>query len=235
MTAVKHVLATLILTAAFAAPVAAQTFTPPRGCTLTLTTQLRQCQVVNHYTCAGDAPGDRWISYADGQGVFFTTRIDFETRWMESIDHETGVVDALLPKAADHASFSTLLATGRDDYDFMTESSEGVVERFVGVDTLTGASVMIDGFVLDRSEFDLSSYDAAGNFVSRRAGTQLVSRDLRLFFGDTEVFENADGERFESFQPPVTFALPGEDGFGALKPKFDCDAVLTGTLPRGGA
>lgn len=228
MTSVKHVLTTLMLTAAFAMPAAAQTFTPPKGCKLTLTAQLRQCQVVNHYTCAGDEPGDRWLSYADGQGIYFTTLIDYETRWIESIDHGTGVIDKLLSKAADDASFSTLLATGRDDYDFMTESNDGTVQRFVGVDTLTGASVLIDGFVLERSEFDLTSYDASGNFLSRRTGTQLVSRDLRLFFGDAEVFESADGEKFESFQPPVTFALPGEEGFGTVEPKFDCNAVLTG-------
>lgn len=233
--AVETVVVAVALLVAGSTSAAAQTFTPPRGCTLSLTVQLRQCQVVNVYSCAGDAPGDRWVSYADGVGVFFSSRIDHETRWMESLDHDSGQVDRLLPKAADHASFSTLLATGFDDYDFMTESNTGFIERFIGVDTLTGETVRIDGVALERSTFDLTSYDASGAFLTRRTGTQYISRDLRLFFGDTEVFENAQGDRVESFQPPVTFALPGEEGFGSAKPVFDCNAVLTGSLPRGGA
>jgi hypothetical protein len=224
--AIKTVVTALALMIAGGAPVAAQTFEPPRGCTLSLTAQLRQCQVANVYSCTGDAPGDRWITFADGVGIYFTSRIDFETRWIESIDHDSGNIERLLPKAADHASFSTLLATGRDDFDFMTETSDGFVERFVGADTLTGETVVIDGIPLERSTFDLSSYDASGAFLTRRSGSQFISRDLRLFFGDTEVFENAQGDRIETFQPPVTFALPGEDGFGTLEPKFDCNAVL---------
>ncbi|MBW6506477.1 MAG: hypothetical protein K0B00_06975 [Rhodobacteraceae bacterium] len=225
--AVENVVVALALVVAGAAPAAAQTFTPPKGCTLSLTVQMRQCQVANVYSCASDEPGNRWISYADGVGVYFSSRIDHETRWMESIDHDTGEIDRLLPKANDHASFSTLIATGSDDYDFLTENTGGVVERYVGLDRLTGDSVMIDGIALERSTFDLSSYDASGAFLTRRMGTQFISRELRLFFGDTEVFENAAGDRVESFQPPVTFALPGEDGFGSLVPLFDCNAVLT--------
>jgi len=232
---VKQVLSGLTLALAGALPAAAQTFAPPRSCALDLTAQLRQCHVVNIYRCAGDAPGDRWLSFADGAGIYFSSRIDSETRWVESINHDTGAVDRLLPKAKDHASFSTLLETGYDDYDFMTESSDGTVEQFVGYDRLTGESVQIDGIALQRSEFDLSSYDAAGSFLTRRVGTQFISPELRLFFGDVEVFENAEGERVESMQPPVTFALPGEEGFGAVKPVFDCNAVLTGELPGGGA
>ena len=233
--AVETIVGALALVIAGAAPGAAQTFTPPKGCTLSLTVQMRQCQVANVYSCAGDVPGDRWISYADGVGVYFSSRIDHETRWMESIDHDSGEVDRLLPKANDHASFSTLIATGRDDYDFVTENNSGFVERYVGIDRLTGESVTIGGILLERSTFELSSYDAAGAFLTRRTGTQFISRDLRLFFGDTEVFENAAGDRVESFQPPVTFSLPGNDGFGSAKPVFDCNAVLTSLTQRGGA
>lgn len=221
-----RIIAAGVLIAA-AGSAAAQTFTPPRGCTLSLTVQMRQCQVANVYSCAGDEPGDRWISYADGIGIYYSSRIDYETRWMESLDHDTGEVTRLLPRAQDHASFSTLIATGRDDYDFATETADGFVERYIGIDLLTGETVMVDGIPLERSTFELSSYDASGAFLARRAGTQFISRDLRLFFGDTEVFENAAGDREESLQAPMTFALPGEEGFGSLKPLFDCNAVLT--------
>jgi len=231
---VHRMIAAAILTGA-AGAASAQSFTPPKGCSLSLTVQMRQCQVANIYSCAGDEPGDRWLTYSDGVGIYYSSRIDYETRWMESLDHDTGEVTRLLPKAADHASFSTLIGTGRDDYDFATENSEGFVERFVGVDVLTGASVMIDGIALERSTFELSSYDATGAFLTRRTGTQFISRDLRLFFGDAEVFENAAGDRVESLQTPVTFSLPGEDGFGSVVPLFDCNAVLTGRLLGGGA
>lgn len=225
-TAVYRIFATAALIAA-AGFASAQSFAPPKGCSLSLTVQMRQCQVANIYSCAGDEPGDRWLTYSDGVGIYYSSRIDHETRWMESLDHDTREVTRLLPKARDHASFSALIETGRDDYDFATESNQGFVERFVGVDLLTGETVMIDGIPLERSTFELSSYDATGAFLTRRTGTQFISRDLRLFFGDAEVFENAAGDRVESLQTPVTFSLPGEDGFGSIVPLFDCNAVLT--------
>lgn len=232
--AVQYIVAAVALFGATQSAVALN-FTPPRGCTISLTVQMHQCQVANIYTCTGDAPGDQWISYADDIGVYYSSRIDYETRWMESIDHDSGEVTRLLPKASDHASFTTLLATGRDDYDFMTESSEGYVERFIGTDLLTGVTVLIDGIALERATFDLSSFDSEGNLLNRRTGNQFISRDLRMFFGDTELFENAAGERIESLQAPILFALPGEEGFGSATPLFDCNSVLTGSFPPGGA
>ncbi len=214
-----------------ALPLHAETFSPPEGCQLTLTVQMRQCQVANHYTCAKDAPGDRWIAYADGSGVFFTSRIDNETRWMESISTETGEIDVLEDSAPDHASFSTLLATDRDDYDFYTLNNLGERRRYTGHDLLTGEQVVIDGTPLERASFDLSSYDATGAFVSRRYGSQYVSRELRIFFSDTESFENAYGDKVTTSQPPAAFARPGDKDFGAAEPVFDCDMLMTDAQP----
>lgn len=214
-------------------PAHGATFTPPPGCTLLVTVQYRQCTVANHYSCASDTPGDRWIAYADGQGLFFTSRIDTETRWMESISHATGEVDWLNEGgSADHASFSALLATGRDDYDFVTDSNTGAQTRYRGFDRLTGETVTIDGVPLERCEFDLSAFDAAGNFLSRRTGMQFINRDMRLFLSDSETIENAVGDRVTTTQPPVLFAFPGDEGFGALDPILDCDALMTGTPAR---
>ena len=227
----------LAVSAALAGAVSghAETFTPPAGCEVLVTVQLRQCTVANHYRCAGDAPGDRWISYADGGGLFFTSRIDAETRWLESYSHQTGEID-LLDEAAssDHASFSALLSSGRDDYDFVTANNFGEVRRYKGFDRLTGSRVTIDGVTLERCEFDLSAYDAAGNFVSRRKGLQYISRDMRVFFGDTEEFENAEGERVTTAQPPASFAFPGEEGFASDEPLFDCDMLMTALPAAGG-
>jgi len=224
----KAVLAGLVVSGALA-PLAAhaQSFTPPEGCALVLTVQMRQCQLANHLSCTGDTPGDRWVVYTDAEGIYFTTRIDYETRWLESYSHITGVLDVLDPVADDHASFSTLLQTGFDDYDFWTQSDDGFRQRHVGHDKLTGEPVIIDGVALERATFELTSYDAAGQFLAYRSGTQFVSREWRIYFGDTEVFENAIGERFESALSPVTFSAPGEPGFGASTPLFDCNSVAT--------
>lgn len=207
----------------------AASFAPPPGCTLQLTAQLRQCQVANVYTCTGDAPGDRWTAFSDGKGPFYLSRIDAETRWMESIDLETGETDRLEPRAADHASFSALIATGRDDYDFVTRSGTGELRRYRGFDAMTGETVVIDGVRLERVAFEIAAFDETGAVISRREGMQLIHRDWRLFFADTETFENAVGERVATAQPPASFALPGEDGFGAAEPIFDCDVLMTGT------
>ena len=212
-----------------AVPALADSFAPPPGCDLVVTVQMRQCTVANHYTCAA-APGDRWVAYADGGGLFFTSRIDAETRWLESVSHDSGEVDWLDEGgSADHASFSALLETGRDDYDFVTESGSGQRIRYRGFDRLTGESVTVDGVPLQRCEFDLSAHDADGNLLSRRSGMQLVSPQMRVFFGDTETFENAAGDRATTVQAPMFFAFPGDAGFGALDPILDCDVLMSGT------
>jgi hypothetical protein len=209
-----------------ALPLAAEVFTPPSGCTLTMTVQSRQCSVANYYSCA-TAPGDQWISYADGTGEYFVSRIDSETRWVESYSRDSGKTDRLSNASADNASFSALLETGRDDYDFITQSSSGEERRYAGYDLLTGAQVTIDGVPLERSEFDLTTYDGDGNFISRRHGQQYISRSLRSFFSDVEDFENAYGDAVHTEGAPVLFEFPGEPGFGATKPIYDCDALMT--------
>ncbi|MEZ5686599.1 MAG: hypothetical protein R3D78_12255 [Paracoccaceae bacterium] len=206
---------------------AAGTFQPPAGCTLEMTVQMRSCQVANHYVCA-DAPGDRWISYWDGEGEYFISRIDQQTRWIESVNLATGEIDRLDEAAStDHASFDALLAEGRDEYDFVTLNNFGERVRYQGYDSLAGQPVTIDGVALERCSFDLVASDEAGNLLSRRSGMQLVSRELRLFFAEAETFENAVGETFQSSDAPMTFTFEGEQGFGATEPKFGCDMMMT--------
>ncbi|OCX61604.1 hypothetical protein BFP70_14935 [Thioclava sp. SK-1] len=203
-------------------------FVPPPGCALTMTVQLRECQVANHFQCASDPGGERWISYADGQGEYFLSRIDHQTRWVESISLETGEIDYLdVQASADHASFDTLLDAGRDDYDFVTLNNFGETRRYVGHDQLTGQTVTIDGVPLERSEFSVKTLDGAGNFISSRSGLQFISRKMRVFFGDSEDYKNAFGDEASSASPPASFAFPGDAGFGASTPVFDCDMMMT--------
>jgi len=51
-------------------------FAAPKGCTVYQTVQMRSCQVSNHYRCDGDAAGDQWSVYLDGDGPFYMSRID---------------------------------------------------------------------------------------------------------------------------------------------------------------
>lgn len=209
-------------------------FTPPPGCEVQFTVQLHACQVANYYTCAGDAPGDIWASFADGEGEYFISRTDTETRWIESIGLSDGEVDRLdVVASADNAAFSELLATGRDDYDFVTRSSNGTTRRYIGHDALTGESAVIDGEPLERAAFEMRIEDGEGNYVATRSGLQYISRKLRVFFGDTERYENAYGDVGETAQGPVSFAFPGEQGFAAATPEYDCDMMMTQLVEAG--
>lgn len=203
-------------------------YQPPRGCTLDMTVQLHNCQVANHFRCADDPAGDRWVSYADGGGEYFLSHIDRETRWLESISRADGTIDRLDESgSADHASFSTLLSTGRDDFDFATISTTGEVRRYIGFDALTGNTVTISGVTLERTRFELRVEDASGNLIARRKGNQFINRDMRLFFSDAETVENAFGDRASTYEAPAAFAFPGDEGFGATKPEYDCDMMMT--------
>ncbi len=205
---------------------AAGKFAAPQGCEVYVTVQMRDCQVSQHYRCAADAPGDQWAAFLDAEGPFYVSRIDAETRWMESFDLITGESDRLMSET-DPASFTTLITTGRDDYDFRTESDSGVVRRYTGHDQLTGETVVIDGVRLERTRFDLTARGADGDVIWRRRGQQLIHRDWRLFFADREDFEDAFGARQSLTDTPVDFAFPGDKGFLAADPVYDCDMTMT--------
>ena len=208
----------------------AASFQVPQGCTAYATVQLRNCQVSQHYTCAGDPAGEQWTVYLDGDGAHFASKIDSETRWIESIDLIGGVTDRI-DSEADPASFSNLLRAGRDDFDFTTTSSAGEAVRYRGFDQLTGEKVTVDGVTLARTRFELTAEGPDGNFLWRRAGQQFVSEDWRIFFSDRESFENSFGDKVDSIDTPVEFAFPGDKGFLSADPKYDCDVVTAQLEP----
>ncbi len=205
---------------------AAGKFTPPQGCEVFMTVQHSDCQVSQHYTCEGEPKGDQWSVYEGADGPYYMSRIDSETRWIESHDLVTPESDKLGTET-DPASFSGLLESGRDDFDFTTESSNGEVRRYVGHDKLTGRKITIDGIELDQTEFDLQTFAADGSLLHRRSGNQMISRDWRLFFSDTEHFENAFGDKEDTVSRPMTFAFPGDAGFLSARPQFGCDQMMT--------
>ncbi len=204
-------------------------FAAPAGCDVFATVQTLNCRVLQLFRCAGDAAGDQWMTNLDGEGPYYSARIDSETRWMESIALETGEVDRIGAIAADPASFTALLATGRDDWDFTVESSTGEVRRYVGYDRLTGDSVTIDGVPLEQTQFESKTYAMDGSFIEQSEGGQLIHRDWRRFFSDTEVFVNAFGDKANVRDTPVEFAFPGDKGFLSQVPVHEC-GVVTASL-----
>lgn len=215
-------------------PAFAATFAPPEGCTLQLTVQQRSCTVAQHFTCSADKPGDQWVAYFTRDGLTYQSRIDVETRWMESTDTVSGISDYLVDEAADHASISTLLKTGRDDFDFWTVSDTGERLRHIGQDDLIGTTV-IDGVKLDTTRFKLKTFSEAGDLLIEREGTQFVSREFGRFYGGVENSSDWQGQTERTDDSPVKFIRPGQPNFGTTEPEYDCNAQMVGYFDGGGA
>lgn len=205
----------------------AATFTPPKGCQLQSTVQNRGCSVTQYYQCSADPAGHQRSATLGEDGLRHLSHIDEETRWIESSDPNTGLADFLVERSKDHASFQTLLETGQDDFDFWTESNTGERLRHMGQDILTGETTVIDGQPLELTRFRLRTYDANGELLIERTGQQFISRKMGRFYGGVETQSDWTGQRQETNDSPVTFAFPGEEGFGEATPQFDCDQLLT--------
>jgi hypothetical protein len=149
---------------------------------------------------------------------------------MESTDLNTGLVDTLEEGARDDASFSTLIKTGADEFDFWTRSNNGERLHHVGRDELTGDKVDIDGVELEITKFRLSTYSESGDELIKREGQQFISRAQGRFYGGVETSSDWTGASENTNDSPVSFAFPGQPGFGATKPEYDCDLQMV----RGG-
>lgn len=213
-----------------ATPALAGSFTPPEGCTATLTVQGRGCYVANYYTCEGDNPGDQWRADFDQEGMFYLSKIDRETEWVESYTLNPKVKQTLDPNAKDPANFTGLLATGRDDFDFGLTKETGEHTNVKGYDKLTGETMTIDGMTLKQTEFDYVETDDQGNELRKSHGNEYVSEEFRNFFSGTS--EWWDGTNWLPMDgSPVKFFRPGAIGFGVTQPLFDCDAVMSQLVP----
>jgi len=203
------------------------TFSPPPGCTGWVTVQSRGCRVSNHYRCEADAPGDQWRADFDQDGLFFVSRIDRETQWVESFEMFPTTRQVLLPDPADPASFSTLLSTGTDTFDFGLAEDGGPQTVVRGFDRLTGRSVTIDGVTLEETEFDYTETAPDGSIVQKARGNEYIHRDWRIFLSGISQWESPDGTRPVD-GTPRQFVFPGEPGFFTTRPIFDCDATMSG-------
>lgn len=204
----------------------AGSFTPPAGCETFLTVQSRGCRVSNHYICSADPAGDQWRADFDQEGMFFLSHIDREGQWLESTDKGTGVRQWLEPGAGDPASFSNLLATGRDDFDFGLNDDTGTRTRVQGYDQMSGKTITIDGVPLKETSFAYSESSPDGTVLRRAHGHEFVSEEWRLFFAGPSFWDGGEGE-VPMDGSPVKLIRAGQPGFAATQPIFDCDAVMS--------
>lgn len=225
-----------LLSALLALPVPAQasTFTPPEGCTGWMTVQARACRVSNYYKCSADAPGDQWRADFDQEGIFFMSRIDAEAQWVESIDLPDMTRQTLDPGPADPASYSGLLASGLDTFAFGLSKDDGTATQVRGQDKLTGKSFVIDGIELQQTEFEFTETDLVGNVLRRSRGNEYINPDWRLFFAGPGDADFGDGQWLPIDGSPVQFIFPGEPGYMATEPLFECDPMTAqGKAERG--
>lgn len=204
----------------------AKVFTPPKGCTVYLTVQEKGCVVSNLYRCTQDKPGDQWRADFGQDGAFFVSKTDRETQWIESVDLDSGDHEKLQPGAQDPASFSTLLATGRDDFDFTTENDAGVVRHYKGHDRLTGETVTIDGVPLKRTEFSLTATGAGGEVLWKSSGHEYISPEWRTFLSGAGLWDQK-GAQTPYDNSPVRLIRPGQPGFAETVPEYGCNDMMS--------
>jgi len=214
-------------------PAFAGAWDAPEGCEIFLTVQAKACRVSNHYRCSGDDPGDQWRADFDQEGLFFQSRINFDAVWVESFEPGSGVTQTVDAGAADPMNFSNLLATGRDDFDFGLSRTDGSRSTVTGFDRLTGETATIDGMALEVTEFGYTEVDQAGAVTNRAKGNEYINREMRLFFAGPGQTDLGDGMWREIDGSPIQFIFPGEPGFAAKQPLFDCDAIMSVVSPKG--
>jgi hypothetical protein len=207
-------------------------FTPPEGCTGWLTVQSRSCRVSNHYKCEADPPGHQWRADFNEDGLTFMSRIDRETQWVESIEMDPPVRQTLQPDPPDPASFSNLLETGRDTFDFALSRDDGTDSTVRGFDRLTGVSVTIDGVVLEETEFAFTEVTVDGTVINKGSGREFIHRDWRIFLSGISDWDTDNGT-VTSDGTPRQFIFPGEPGFFSTTPIFDCNAIMSDAGPDG--
>jgi hypothetical protein len=216
---------------ALPAPLFAQGgFSLPVGCEAYVTVQKRDCTVSHLFRCEGEPEGYQRRVDLNETGLTYMGVIDAETQWIESFHASTGETTFLAPDAADPASFTELVETGRDVLDFQTVSEMFGLTRYAGEDRLTGETVVIDGVTLLRTAFEMVVTDSLGNVVWEVKGNEFIHPEWRTFLSGTRTFDT-ETERFNEDGTPVEFVFPGEPGFLSSEPRHGCDVVVSGLEP----
>jgi hypothetical protein len=208
-----------------AAPAMAATFTPPKGCTSYLTVQARGCMVSQFYTCEADPKGQQWRADFGADGPIFLSKTDAESQWLESYEIDPPTKETLDVNPKDAASFSDLVASGLDTFDFSLSRSDGRHSTVKGFDKLTGQSKVIDGVTLKQTEYEYTQTDDAdGSVIYHSKGNEFISETWRMFLSGHAEFQQDDGTWTPFENAPIKFYYPGQAGFQSTVPLFDCNA-----------
>ncbi len=224
--ALAAILALLAGLALPAGAVAQGGFSPPAGCSGVLTIQSKGCMLTNVWTCEGEAEGLQWVALFDERGPFQVKQVDTEFQWLTTYYTSLPRLERMQIPAPDPASLAELFVSGFDSYDFTVVPDAGPLgpQRYVGFDRLTGETV-IDGEPLHTTEYGFERSLSDGTVLSRRAGRQFVSDRHRIFIlGQSWHVDSPDEVRDHS---PVEFLYPGEAGFMAAVPKYECGAMMS--------
>lgn len=222
-------LAVLIL---LASPVVAQdSFSLPAGCTGYVTIQKRGCVVSHLFTCQGDPAGYQRRVDMTETGIGYAGTTDAETNWVESTHIAAGYSETLSPDSVDLASFTQLLATGHDDWDFVTVASDGYSSRNIGTDDIRDRNVVIDGVALQMTDFVIRVTDpVTGAFIWSGVGQEYIHPEWRTFISGVRTITTPT-ETYDTDNSPVEFVFPGEQGFLSVKPRYDCSVPIAGEMP----
>lgn len=218
----RWILAGALAAMAATASAQQQTFTPPGGCEGFVTIQAKGCVVENFFTCEGDPDGYTRRADFEEDGLAYAGLIDGEAQWLESWFPASGVFETLVPDPADPASFSNLLVTGIDTYDFQVQDRSGERFRFVGFDRTAGDPVVIDGVTLTPTDYDIRVVEPDGSVSWQSRGAEFIHEEWRVFIGGVSQSWATGDEPEETDNTPVEFIFPGEDGFFSSAPKYDC-------------
>ncbi len=202
------------------------TFSPPQGCQGALTIQNRGCLMTHIWTCEQDAPGMQWVALFGEEGPFQVKRVDTDFQWLTTYYQNPVRREDMVVPATDPASVTELLETGYDTYDFtVIPDRDGIAaNRYVGFDRITGETV-VDGEPLLTTEYGFDVVAPDGTVRYRREGRQYVSAVHRIFvLGESWFASEPDNVRDAR---PVEFLYPGDAGFFAQRPKYDCSFMMS--------
>lgn len=211
--------------------VAQDSFSLPSGCTGYVTVQKRGCLVSHLFTCQNDPAGYQRRVDMTETGLSYLGTIDRETQWIESTHIAAGYSETLVPGGADPASFSALLATGQDSWDFVIAASDGYSNRNVGSDQIIDPNVVIDGVALQLTTFTIRVTDAVnGTELWHGVGHEYIHPEWRTFVSGVRTITTPT-ETYDTDNSPVEFAFPGEEGFLTTQPRYDCSVPIAGDMP----
>lgn len=215
-------------------PAAAAEFAPPTGCETFLTVQSKDCGVSLLWRCDMAPDGDFWAAAFGPEGLESIVGYSASYQWLDAVYMWDSSREAFLPPATDPIDIDALLGEGVDTYDFAmhrVEPSSSRDVRVLGADQLTGETVVIDGHTLESVTTDLRILGPDGAVEYQSRGTQYLSRELRQFFLGPETVTDPDGTETQYDGSPIDIILPGEPGFGATTPLYDCTKQDAGFAP----